>query len=35
MMELIKGLKQSGCFFLWVVRDTEKDKIPKHCRGNG
>ncbi|XP_013614788.1 PREDICTED: UDP-glycosyltransferase 74E2-like [Brassica oleracea var. oleracea] len=30
MMELAKGLKQSGCFFLWVVRDTEKDKIPKH-----
>ncbi|KAJ0244991.1 hypothetical protein HA466_0184970 [Hirschfeldia incana] len=30
MMELAEGLTQSGCFFLWVVRETEMDKIPKH-----
>ncbi|KAJ0244992.1 hypothetical protein HA466_0184980 [Hirschfeldia incana] len=30
MMELAEGLKQSGCFFLWVVRETEMDKIHKH-----
>ncbi|KAG5375605.1 hypothetical protein IGI04_040201 [Brassica rapa subsp. trilocularis] len=29
MMELAEGLKQSGCFFLWVVRETEMNKIPK------
>ena len=29
-MELATGLKQSGCFFLWVVRETETDKIPKN-----
>ncbi|CAH8308991.1 unnamed protein product [Eruca vesicaria subsp. sativa] len=30
MMELAQGLKESGCFFLWVVRDTELDKIPRN-----
>lgn len=30
MMELATGLKQSGCFFLWVVRETETNKIPKN-----
>lgn len=30
MMELAAGLKETGCFFLWVVRETEKDKIPRN-----
>lgn len=30
MMELASGLKQTGRFFLWVVRETETDKIPKN-----
>ncbi|CAL9213849.1 unnamed protein product [Arabidopsis halleri] len=30
MLELAAGLKQSGCFFLWVVRETETDKIPRN-----
>ncbi|EOA37558.1 hypothetical protein CARUB_v10011842mg [Capsella rubella] len=30
MMELAAGLKQSGYFFLWVVRDTEKNKLPRN-----
>ncbi|MED6222765.1 hypothetical protein PIB30_067533 [Stylosanthes scabra] len=28
--ELSLGLKESDCYFLWVVRDCEKDKIPKN-----
>ncbi|KAG2324102.1 hypothetical protein Bca52824_006830 [Brassica carinata] len=31
MMELAEGLKHSGCFYLWIVRETEMDKIPKYC----
>ncbi|XP_010457662.1 PREDICTED: UDP-glycosyltransferase 74E2-like [Camelina sativa] len=30
MMELAEGLKQTGRFFLWVVRETETDKIPRN-----
>ncbi|CAA7026502.1 unnamed protein product [Microthlaspi erraticum] len=30
MMELASGLKQTGRFFLWVVRETETDKLPKN-----
>ncbi|VVA90108.1 unnamed protein product [Arabis nemorensis] len=30
MMELAEALKETGCNFLWVVRETEKDKIPRN-----
>ncbi|CAH2038824.1 unnamed protein product [Thlaspi arvense] len=30
MMELAAGLTKTGCFFLWVVRETEAAKIPKY-----
>ncbi|CAN8295438.1 unnamed protein product [Cochlearia groenlandica] len=30
MLELAEGLKQTNQFFLWVVRDTERHKIPKN-----
>ncbi|XP_010475278.1 PREDICTED: UDP-glycosyltransferase 74E2 isoform X1 [Camelina sativa] len=30
MMELAEGLRQSGHFFLWVVRETEKNKLPRN-----
>jgi len=30
MLELAAGLKQSGRFFLWVVRETETHKLPRN-----
>ncbi|GLT48942.1 hypothetical protein SLA2020_225300 [Shorea laevis] len=33
MEEMAWGLKNSGFYFLWVVRDTEKAKIPAEAEG--